>query len=256
VLAVILHIYGALLSAVTFQSIVFIVTLCMVSKNEWIRNLDFLRGFNVAAGRKLLNYSSMALVSAATVPVSQLMIRSSIVKYTSLYDAGLWEGMNRISSMYLYVITSSLSVYYLPRMSEIKKKNELRTEIINAYKLIIPPLILMTMAIYLSRNFIIHILFNDKFVGMEKLFAYQLIGDFFKISSWVLAYNMLAKSMTLTYTITEIIGTISYVALSIVTIRAFGNVGATMAYAICCVTYFTTMVVIFRKLVFANFYAK
>ena len=80
----------------------------------------------------------MALVSAIVVPVSQLIIRSYIKNHESITSAGLWEGINRISIMYLLVITTSLSVYYLPRLAELRNKNELRKEIFSVYKLIIP----------------------------------------------------------------------------------------------------------------------
>ena len=77
------------------------------------------------AGR-LGHYSMMALVSAVVVPVSQLIIRSYIRKHEGITNAGLWEGINRISAMYLLVITTSLSVYYLPRLAELRSKQELR----------------------------------------------------------------------------------------------------------------------------------
>lgn len=245
-------IYGALLSAVTFESIVFIITLVVIAKSRFFRPGDFFGRFSKQAGKRLGNYTLMALISAATVPVSQLIIRSNIVEYSSLTDAGLWEAMNRLSAMYLLVITSSLSVYYLPRLSEIKSERELRNEIFSAYKVIIPPLIVITSIIFLLRNFIIEIVFNDKFQGMQHLFAFQLIGDFFKISSWILAFQMLARSMTRSYIITEIIGSIIYVSLAILLIGLFGNLGATMGYAITYIIYFITMVLIFRKLIFAH----
>lgn len=40
---------------------------------------------------------------------------------------------------------------------------------------------------------------------MKPLFTWQIIGDVFKIASWLLAYIMVAKNLTHMFIITEII---------------------------------------------------
>ena len=77
----------------------------------------------------------MAFTSAATVPVSQMLLRGYVITEISATEAGWWEAMNRISNMYLMVITTSFSVYYLPRLSELTNNDELRHEIFKSYKL-------------------------------------------------------------------------------------------------------------------------
>ena len=104
--------------------------------------------------------------------------------------------MNKLSSMYLMVITSSLGIYFLPKLSELKTDKELRKEILKAYKIILPILIVGLIFIYFLRAFVVGILFSSDFSPMISLFGYQLIGDFFKIAAWILAFNMVAKSMT------------------------------------------------------------
>lgn len=248
VLAVFFGIYGALLAAVTSQSVVFVITLILVLKCPWFRKNYFFGKFDKSASKRLGNYSIMALVSAATIPVSQLIVRGFISEHVSLSDAGLWEGMNRISAMYLMVVTTSLGVYYLPRLAEINNKNELKNEIISTYKIILPSLFAASVLIFLFRNLIIQLLFNDKFQGMENLFPFQLAGDFFRISSLILSYQMIAKSMTRTYVISEIFFSLLFVVLATGFIRIYGPVGATLGYAINYLFYYLTVLVIFRKI--------
>ncbi len=190
----------------------------------------------------------MALASAATDPTSQLILRSYLTEKTSLADAGLWEAMNRMSGMYLMVIETSLIVYYLPKLARIGNEVELRNEIINVYKFIVPPLLILLFLIFLSKNFIIQILFDDTFQGMENLFAFQLTGDFFKICSWLLAYQMIAKSMTKMFITTEILFSLTFVILGVIFIPIYGNIGAAIGYAVNYLIYFVAMLVIFRKI--------
>lgn len=240
---------GALISAVTYQSIAFFVTLLMITKSPWFIYNNFNVRFSKTVLKKYFSYSLMVIVSAATIPISQIFIRSYVISHLSATEAGWWEAMNRISGMYLMVITSSFGVYYLPRLSEIKDRYELRKEIFTAYKVIIPVLIVSFLGIYIFRDFIIRVLFSSEFSPMRNLFAWQLIGDLFKISSWLLAFLMVAKSMTSLYITTEVLFSAFFVGLSILFLRNNQVVGVTQAYMLNYLIYLISMVLIFRNLI-------
>ena len=252
ILSYVYGVYGALLAMVTYQSVVLLVTLQQIASSSWFRIDHFIGRFDREAVKKLAHYSLMAFVSAATVPVSQLIVRNYTVETISLTQAGIWEGMNRISNMYLMVITSSLSVYYLPRLAEIKSDVELRNEIFSIYKMVIPFLLLATLGIYGMRDIIITLLFNKEFEGMRELFAYQLLGDFFKIASWLLAYLMLARSMSKLFVVSEVLFSVSFALLAMCFIDMYGEIGATSAYALNYFLYLGVMMLVFRKLLFAK----
>lgn len=148
------------------------------------------------------------------------------------------------------VITASLSVYFLPKLSELKTQKELRTEIISVYKLTIPFLLLTTFLIYIFRGLVIHILFNSEFSGMQNLFAFQLIGDILKIMGWVLGYLLLAKAMTKIYIIMEIINFILLIIISFFLVKWYGTVGATIAFALVYLIYFIVLCFVFKNLLF------
>jgi O-antigen/teichoic acid export membrane protein len=194
----------------------------------------------------------MAIVSAITVPAGQIIVRNFIIKDRSTTDAGLWEGINRISGMYLMIITASLSVYFLPKLAELKTKRELRNEMFSVYKLIIPFMILTTLAIYVLRIFIIHVLFTAEFTGMENLFAFQLIGDILKILGWVLGFLLLAKAMTKIYIVMEVVNFLLLVITSYFLVSRYGSVGATMAFALVYLIYLIVMCIVFRDLLFKS----
>jgi PST family polysaccharide transporter len=194
----------------------------------------------------------MTLASAATLPVSQMLLRGYVISEISATEAGWWEAMNRISAMYLMVITSSFGVYYLPRLSELTDRMELRREILKAYKLIIPMLLVGFSIVYLLRVFVIRLLFTPEFLPMENLFLWQMFGDFFKICSWLLAFLMVAKSMTKAYMFTEILFSLSFVGLGFLFMHWNGVVGITQGYMVNYVLYLVAMCFIFRKLIYAR----
>lgn len=244
------NVYGALLAAVTYQSIVVLISLFFVLKAPWFRWHFIFRGFSINMAKKLSLYSIMTIVSAMTVPISQILVRGRISNSLSLNDAGIWEGVTKISSLNLMVIATSMGVYYLPKLSGISDAVGIRNEIFKTAKLLIPFVILSSLSIYFLRDYIILLVFSSKFQSMSDLFAFQLLGDFFKIASWLLAYLMLAKTMTKLYVFTEIFSNLSWVLFSYWLISYTGSSGAVIAYAINYFIYVLIMLFIFRKLLF------
>ncbi|MBS9784585.1 MAG: O-antigen translocase [Oceanivirga sp.] len=242
-----LNLLGALYALVVNQSVIFFVTLSFVLKSSWFKFEYFKQGIDKDSLVKLSKYSLMAITSALLVPTTQLIIRNHIGENLGWDEAGYWQGVWYISSMYLMVVTTSLSVYYLPRLSEITDNSELKKEIFSGYKIILPIVITMSLVIYLLKEYAVFIAFSDKFMPMLALFKWQLVGDVLKIASWLLAYLTLAKAMTKVFVYTEIGFSLLNIVLSIVFVNQFGLVGITYAYALLYLIYLITMSLIFRK---------
>jgi len=241
---------GALVALVTNQSFVFIISASyLLSKRKVLPNL-FKLNWSAEFLKRLLNYSLMALTTAISLPLAQVCIRNYVAKNLSWDYAGYWQAMTYISSMYLMVITVALSTYYLPKLSEITLKDELKKELVQGYKIIMPLVIFMAFIVYIARDLVIYLLFSSDFKPMLDLFAWQMVGDVFKIASWLLAYVMVAKAMTRVFIVTEIIFSLSYLVFAILFFSAFGFVGLSYAFAINYIIYFMVMLMIMRKVFF------
>lgn len=243
------HFWG-LTGVLINSSIVGVVMMCinviMFRKLNIRWKLNF-HLFDRATGKKLLAFSLMAIVSGFVTPVMQIMVRNRIINTISLQDAGYWQAVTRISDYYLAFITSVLTVYYMPRLSELTDRTDIKKEIRYGYKMILPVVGALSITIWLLKGLIIHILFTPDFEGMRELFAFQLIGDFLKMGSWLLAFLMLAKAMTKTFIITEISFGASFVILSYAFINHYGVIGATYAFALNYLIYWVVMELIVRR---------
>jgi PST family polysaccharide transporter len=227
-----LNLYGALISSIVTQSIVFFITLMFVIRSKWFKFSMFLGKMDREYRNKLLKYSIMTIVSATIIPLSRIYLRNYIGANIGWDAAGYWQGITRISDTYLMLITTTLSIYYLPKLSSIQDKMELRKEIIYGYKIIMPVVIIMAAGIYFFRDFIIKLIFTSDFLPMRELFLYQLIGDVIKIASWLLGYVMVAKAMTKLFIISEVIFTFGFVGLGVLFIKIFGLVGISIAFMV------------------------
>jgi PST family polysaccharide transporter len=192
-------------------------------------------------------FALMSVVAVFSGSMAQLFIRDRIISDLSVSEAGIWQGIIRLSDYYLSFIITVLSVYYLPRLSEIKDKLELRYEIMKGYRMILPVVIFITLLIFLFRSYIVQLLFTGKFIDMLPLFRFQLIGDVLKIGSWIMAFIMLARRLVKTFIITEILFSITYVFFSYYFINKYGIIGTTYAFALNYALYWITMGILMRK---------
>ncbi|RBQ03560.1 O-antigen translocase [Pedobacter miscanthi] len=250
VLVYFFKIVGALYALGLSQSVVFFFTIFLVFKRKWFSKDYFSNKWDKAMSIKLSRYSLMAIITALTVPVSQIFIRNIIISTLGLNDAGYWQAMMRISDGYLMVVTTSLSTYYLPKLSALNDDAEIRQEILGGYKIIMPFVFLGCILIYFCRILIIHVLYTPDFLTIENLFVWQLMGDFLKLASWILAYLMLARGMIKPYIVTEIIFSALYVIFGFILINKYGLIGSTYAFALTYLLYLVVMLLIFRKLLF------
>lgn len=232
VLAIKLQLYGALIALSIYQSIAFIVTLILCHRADWFEFSSLLGKIDLGITKKFASFILMALVSAICVPLSQMLIRAYLTQKFSLAYAGYWEAMIRLSTVYLLLVTTTLGVYYLPRLSELNAIDEIKKEVYLGYKFIFPLAVVGGICVFILRDWIINLLFSPSFAPMQDLFLWQMMGDALKIGSWILAYLMLSKAMTKLYICTEIIFTVSLIALTYICTQVFGFEGVSIAHLI------------------------
>ena len=241
---------GALIAVAIAESIIFLITLVGIINRQNLTPLIKASKFSVKLAKKLSTYSGMAIFSAIILPIITLFIRNYIIDNVGIEDAGYWEAMNRISKYYLMFVSTLLSLYILPRFSEIDNIKDFRKEVFNFYKTIIPIFGIGLILIYFLRHFIVLIVLTDEFQPVEDLFFWQLLGDFVKVLSIVIAYQFLAKRMFWHYIITEAFSVVTLYFTSQYLIDEFGVVGANMAHFATYFLYYGIILMIFYSSLF------
>ena len=231
-LSVLFSLYGALLALAVYQSLSFFITLLLCYKKSWFQVEQFFGHIDKKTALNLGKFASMALTSAFCLPISYVVIRNHIGDTLGWENAGYWEAMTRLSGAYLMLVTSTLSVYYLPRLSELTSRSEIKKEIIQGYKIILPIAGVCSLVIYVLRDFIITVLFSSEFLPMSPLIAWQVVGDILKIGGWILAYLLLGQGMAKAYIAIEITFSASFILLSILLTNLVGFEGVSIAHMI------------------------
>lgn len=250
VMAVQFGLYGALVALAVYQSLAFFVTCWICRKSNWFRLRFLIGSVDKSAAKNLAKFTAMALISAACVPLSHILIRNHLGETLGWEAAGYWEAMWRLSAAYLMLVTTTLSVYYLPRISELTEFSEIKKEILSGYKIILPVAAICGLTVYASRALIIRLLFTSEFSEMEALFAWQLVGDTLKIGGWILAFVMLGKAMTKLFIFSEILFSGFFYLLVVYMVDKFQLEGVAFAHALNYFIYWIFMIFFVGRLSF------
>jgi PST family polysaccharide transporter len=159
-----------------------------------------------------------------------LLVRHILIERFGLAYAGYWDAMWRISTIYLTLITTTLTLYYLPRIAEMRDWEELRSELRYVLSLVVPAVTILSLTLFLGRHLVIALLFSRSFAPMEELFAWQLAGDVLKVTSWLFAFLMVGRGLAATFIVTEIMAGVIFTLGTFVLTSYMGFSGVAAAH--------------------------
>lgn len=241
---------GAIFALVVSDVVLLICTLFFLHKNEAFQYFNTLKNIDFTYLKSIQKFLLMALVSAIVIPLTSLLIRNVLITEISLDAAGNWEAVNRISGFYMMFFSAGLSMYYLPKLSELNTDDEFKKELRYYFKTLVPLFILVLFFVFVAKNWIIDYVLASKFQLVKSLLIWQLLGDLFKIMTLAFGYQILVKAMVNKYLIVEILFNVLFYFGVLLLLRQYSVEGAVMAYFYANVITFLVVLFFFRKLIY------
>jgi len=242
-----LHLYGALLALVLGQLLWLVVGLPAWWRSPYFQRSMLRMHFDREMTMRLAAFSVMTLSSALLPPLINIAVRDHLAMQFGWEQVGNWQAVSRVSDAYLLFLTTAINIYYLPKLASTHDRAALVLELRNAYRYILPAVVVLAAAVYVLRDWVTRLLFSTDFTSANALYGPQLVGDVVKIASFILSYMMLAKAMTRLFVISECVFAASYLALVYVFTAHFGLVGAMYAFAANYVLYLVFNVLVARR---------
>lgn len=239
---------GALIALVTGQAIACFWTAWLAARSGRFRLRDLLGSFDRRVARSLAAYALMAATSAIVVPASHMIIRDQWASRAGWEVVGHWQALWKISETHLLLLTSTLSIYFLPRYAEIANGIELRREVLGGYRFVVPVALVSAALLFVFRHPLVAALLSPQFAPVADALGIQLVGDVLKIGSWLMAFTMVSHTLTRTFVISEVAFSLLFVALCLGLTPRFGLEGAAMAYAVTYAIYWLVVSQIFTAL--------
>lgn len=201
--------------------------------------------------KKLSKFSIMAIAGPSCLIISTFIIRDHIYNEFGSDYAGSWEAMWRISAIYLLFLITTFKFYLIPTFSKVND-NKLRSEVFKIWKVTIPIIILITVAVYMTRNIIIDLLLSKEFILINVIIFFHLLGDIIKINCWVLGNIMISKADTKSFVFFQVEWSTLFILFSYLFIEMYGFVGVSISYLVTYVIHFSLLNLYYRKLLWVK----
>lgn len=226
-----LKVFGAMLAIVLSQSIVFVMVFFIVRHSYWLKKIRLCH-FSKEKMFRLLKYTMITILASLIWPIVRITIRTYIINNVSAEQAGLWQATVNINDYIVSFAVGSFSIYLLPQLSSINDKDLLIKELKHIFRIIIPIILAGYSVVYIYRDYVLIILYSSEFLKASKYILLEMVGSFFWMCKIPLMNFLLAKGLTVTYMLNEIIFALVYIGLSIILIPIYLVQGIQISFAI------------------------
>ena len=202
--------------------------------------------FTTPLAKSLLAFSLMSFVSTVLLNYVEIDIRSMLVDKLTEEDAGIWTAMTFISKNYMVFSGSIFTLYVIPKFAGIHTRTGFKQELFNIYKTLLPIFGVGMILVFFLRTVVIDLVYPG-FDGMAPLFKWQLLGDFIRLASLVLAHQFLAKKMVRNFIFSEVLSLGMFYGLAYYLADTYGVEGVVMAHFFRYIVYFfVVLLLVFR----------
>ncbi|QNF34900.1 hypothetical protein HUW51_20035 [Adhaeribacter swui] len=158
-------------------------------------------------------------------------IRDYLFRHYSVEQTGLWQGVVRVSDSYTALYTAVLAYAFYPKVAVmLPDAQKLKNFVQQAFKLLVPVIILGLTFIYLTQDYLFTWLLSSRFKAAQEFLPYQLAGDFCKLLSWLLANILVAQANFKIIFVFEAVSALFYLGSFYFFTDKHGLVGTTMAH--------------------------
>lgn len=176
------------------------------------------------------------------------LVRIFISNKGGLDDVGLFTAGFAIINTYVGLIFTAMGTDYYPRLSAVNSGSEEFNKTINQQAeislLLLAPII-AGFIIFIKP--VVTILYSSKFLPVEGLIYWAILGIFFKAASWTIAYSFLAKGDTTAFFWSELAAIIYTTTFNILGYMYWGLTGLGISFLIGYIVYLMQVWIIAGK---------
>lgn len=171
----------------------------------------------------------LGFILAAVGLIGQLsgyLMNIVISHFGSLVDVGLYSAGYNIANTYVFLILSSMSTDYVPRLSAVSNDNFLLSDIINKQAILLVTLItpIIIIFIVLIKEIVI-LLYSKEFLPVIGMIEWIMFGMLFRSISWAISYSFIARGNSKVFFWNELIISIISLSLNTLGYYLFGFTG-------------------------------
>lgn len=198
--------------------------------------------------QKLWPFTLMLITTTMAFPVVEIFIREFLIDSSGFSDAGLWQGCIKLSSAYVGFFAVFLGAYYMPMIAKEKNIERIKNSAYRFLAIVMMTFLFGALILIFFKQYFIALFLSEKFLPLNDYIIYQLIGDFFKVSSYVFGYIAVAKAATRIYIAAELFQcTIFLISSMLLSNYTEPLKGVFVGYSLSYIIYFLVAFIFFWK---------
>ena len=144
-----------------------------------------------------------------------------------------WQAVARLSDNYAMVFGAVAAAVFYPRLAALAPRPaEARAYVRRTLAHVAPLLAAGLALLYFSRGWLLPLLYSPRLATAAPLLLPQLLGDWARLLSWLLIYQLLARAQTARYVAVQAVSAVIYVGLLALLLPRLGLAGAVWAQAL------------------------
>jgi O-antigen/teichoic acid export membrane protein len=186
-----------------------------------------------AEGKNMLIMGFLISISGIITLGTSYFVRIYINNTGGVGQVGLYSAGFAVVNTYVGLIFTAMATDYYPRLSAVAHSNELCKQTVNQQAeialLILAP-ILMVFLVFVQ--WLIIILFSNKFIAVDTMMHWAALGMLFKAASWSIGFILLAKGASKIFFWSELIANIYALGLNILGYHYMGLTGLGISFMV------------------------
>jgi len=182
------------------------------------------RRFSRTAARHFFYLAGTMLITGFLGTWVPLAVRALVARQFGLHGAGIFDVAWTLSMAYVTLILTSFSTYYLPTLSQTVDpgaRADLIRRVLRLAMLLMVPLVVTVITL---KPLVVKLLYSGEFLPALHIMRWMLIGDYFKVVSWVFSFTMIAYADMKTLFWTEILWGGLTLGGTVLALRGFNSI--------------------------------
>ena len=199
-------------------------------------------------GKSMMKMGFSICLSGAEAALIAYLLRSIIRNQGGIEEVGLFQAGFILMNSYVALVFNAMGTDFYPRLANVNHDNVKCCEVINQQGIVASCLlspILIAFIIYVP--IAIYILYSDSFQAIGSYIIWASLGMMFRLSSWLMSFLFLAKSVAKEYIINETVAKTYFFVLNIIGYLLGSIEGLGIAFAVSYLLYTIQVFCIIHK---------
>ena len=186
-----------------------------------------------AALRGLLAFGLMGASTLLFGRAVDYAVRAHLLATFGPARTDSWQAVARLSDQYSMVFGAVAAAVFYPRLAALSPRPAEARAFVGRTLAQVAPLLAAALALlYLGRGWLLPLLFSPRLAAAAPLLLPQLLGDWARLLSWLVLYQLLARAQTGRYVAVQAVSAVVYVGFLVLLLPRLGLAGAVWAQAL------------------------